>query len=114
MSSAECDEHVEAVDKRRAKLLDDRRHEEVRRQREVLRDELDGRRVAEWQVQQHAMRKIMPTGSGRRRTSEAHRSSVGDDSRADLPVDHSGARAAALAAVDFRVDSLRIYHPVAH
>jgi hypothetical protein len=53
---------VKAVDKRRAKLLEDRRHEEVRRQREVLRDELDGSRVPEWQVQHDATCKIMADG----------------------------------------------------
>jgi hypothetical protein len=58
--SGECDDHLKAVGKRRAKLLEDRRREAVRQLREVQRDELelDGRRASEWQVQLDAERKI--------------------------------------------------------
>jgi hypothetical protein len=60
-SSAECDEHVKAADKRRARRREDQRHEEMRQLRDTLRDdlELDGRQVPDWQVQLHAARKIM-------------------------------------------------------
>jgi hypothetical protein len=53
--SAECDEHLKALDRRRTKLSEDQRRQEMRELREVLRDELDGCRVPDWQVQQHAM-----------------------------------------------------------
>jgi hypothetical protein len=59
-SSAECDEHLKAVDKRRAKLRGDRRRHKLRQLRDALRDdlELDDRQVPDWQVQLHVARKI--------------------------------------------------------
>jgi hypothetical protein len=57
-SSVECDEHRQAEIKRRERRHQARLHKEVRRQRVVLRNELQGRRPPEWQVQQRAKLKI--------------------------------------------------------
>jgi hypothetical protein len=58
-SSVECDDHVRAEIKRRVRRHQARLQKEVRRQREVLRNELGGRRPPEWRVQQRAILKIM-------------------------------------------------------
>jgi hypothetical protein len=51
-------ERVREAVKHRMRLIQDRLHEERRRQRKVLRNELGGRRPPEWQVRQRAILKI--------------------------------------------------------